>query len=612
MTGQLTQQVKAPAGNAIDMARSVAKLGVDATVAYERVDLGERLRGSLERLSRPDTVVCVVGEFKQGKSSLVNALVGEHICPVDDDLATSAITVLRYNETPSVRVRRNEQDQVVTEHIELAEIDQFASERGNRENQRRVELIEVGVPNRLLEAGVTLVDTPGAGGVVSGYATATLGFLQTADALLFVSDASAELSAPEIEFLRQAQQKCPVVLVVQSKIDLYPAWQRILAINRGHLTREGIDAHIVPVSSVIRNIALQHQNRDLNAESGFPLLLDALKTEVLDRAQVTAAQRALSDTRNAAQQMITTYSTELGVLENPESAQATLRALEDAKEKLNHLRGPGARWSVVLNDGFAVIASQVDYQFRSSMRTLLRAVEEEIEESDPASKWDEIGSQLRTDVAQAVDETFNRLTDDTTDLRDTIVALLQDEFAELDAVQNADLQIDVLAMWTEREIETESVSGKFFQGLNAMRGSYMGLLMVGMLGNLIGIAMVGPLLVGAGLLFGGRHIVEERKKQITKRRQQARTFVRQFIDDVQFEVGTRIREATRDLQRELRDYFTDRLNELMRTYAEAAQATQQSLQQDQATRERRITDLRSRVEKLNELQRRIDIAEAQL
>jgi GTPase SAR1 family protein/gas vesicle protein len=612
MTGQITQQPQTPASSAIDMARSVAKLGLDATTAYDRPDLGERMQGALARLSRPDTIVCVVGEFKQGKSSLVNALVGDQICPVDDDLATSAITVLRYNETPSVRVRRTEDNQVVTQEIEFHEIEQFASERGNRENQRRVEVIEVGVPNRLLEAGVTLVDTPGAGGIISGYAAATLGFLQTADALLFVSDASAELSAPEIDFLRQAQQKCPVVLVVQSKIDLYPAWQRILTINRGHLAREGIDAHIVPVSSVIRTIALQRQSRDLNTESGFPFLLDALKTEVLDRAQITAARRALADTRNAAQQMATSYSAELSVLENPESAQETLRTLEAAKEKLNHLRGPAARWSVVLNDGFAVIASQVDYQFRSSMRSLLRTVEEEIEETDPASKWDEIGTQLRTDVAQAVDETFNRLTDDTTELRDTIVALLQDEFAELNAVQNADLQIDVLAMWTEREIETESISGKFFQGLNALRGSYMGLLMVGMLGNVIGIAMVGPLLLGAGLLFGGRHIMEERKKQITKRRQQARTFVRQFIDDVQFEVGTRIREATRDLQRELRDYFTDRLNELMRTYAEAAQATQQSLQQDQATRDRRITDLRSRVEKLNELQRRVDVAEAQL
>ena len=48
------------------------------------------------RLRRPATVVCVVGEFKQGKSSLVNALLGQAVCPVDDDLATSAITLVRY------------------------------------------------------------------------------------------------------------------------------------------------------------------------------------------------------------------------------------------------------------------------------------------------------------------------------------------------------------------------------------------------------------------------------------------------------------------------------------------------------------------------------------
>jgi GTPase SAR1 family protein len=612
MTGQTAQQNNPVQANPVDMARDVARLGVDATVAYERTDLETRLRDAVARLSRPDTVVCVVGEFKQGKSSLVNALIGDQVCPVDDDMATSAITVLRYNESPGITVRRAQDEEIITESIDRHQLAEFASERGNQENQRRVELIEVGLPNRLLGAGVTLVDTPGAGGVVSGYAAATLAFLQTADALLFVSDASAELSAPEIEFLKQAQQKCPVVIVVQSKIDLYPAWKRITAINQGHLQRAGISAPIIPVSSVIRNISLERQSRDLNTESGFPLLLDTLKTEVLDRAQTVAARRALADTRNAALQMITTYKAEVGVLENPESAQQTLQTLEQTKEKLNHLRGPAARWSVVLNDGFAVINTQIDYQFRSSMRTLLRSVEEKVEESDPASNWEEIGNELRSDVSNAVEETFTRLTNDTAELRATIVALLQDEFAEIDAVSGPNAQIDVLSMWTEKEIETETVTGKLFQGLNAMRGSYMGLLMVGMLGNLVGIAMIGPLLIGAGILFGGRHIMEERKKQVTKRRQQARTFVRQFIDDVQFEVGTRIRETIRDLQRELRDHFTERLNELLRTYAEAASATQQTLQKDQATRERRLTDLRSRIDKLTELQRRIEIVEARL
>ena len=72
----------------------------------ERPDLAERVSAAAARLRRPSTVVCVVGEFKQGKSSLVNALLGQNVCPVDDDLATSAITLVRWAEEAGAVVRR--------------------------------------------------------------------------------------------------------------------------------------------------------------------------------------------------------------------------------------------------------------------------------------------------------------------------------------------------------------------------------------------------------------------------------------------------------------------------------------------------------------------------
>ena len=71
----------------------------------DRPDLVERVSAAAARLQRPATIVAVVGEFKQGKSSLVNGLLGQAVCPVDDDLATSAITVVRYGEQPGAVLR---------------------------------------------------------------------------------------------------------------------------------------------------------------------------------------------------------------------------------------------------------------------------------------------------------------------------------------------------------------------------------------------------------------------------------------------------------------------------------------------------------------------------
>ncbi len=76
--------------------------------------------------------------------------------------------------------------------------------RSATDRRKVVELVEVGLPNPFLERGITLVDTPGVGGLNAAHAAATLAFLPSADALIFVTDASAELSRPELDFLASA------------------------------------------------------------------------------------------------------------------------------------------------------------------------------------------------------------------------------------------------------------------------------------------------------------------------------------------------------------------------------------------------------------------------
>ncbi len=90
MVAPATEQLDAVVGDVRSIARNL-----------DRDDLADRLDDIRRRAARTDTVVCVVGEFKKGKSALINALLGSAVCPVDDDLATAAVTVVRYGETPS-------------------------------------------------------------------------------------------------------------------------------------------------------------------------------------------------------------------------------------------------------------------------------------------------------------------------------------------------------------------------------------------------------------------------------------------------------------------------------------------------------------------------------
>lgn len=595
-----------------ELVRDNVRLGLEASVAYQRPDLEERLRGAQERVTRTETVICVAGEFKQGKSSLINALIGEQVSPVDADLATSTLLSLRYGQPALVTVRRKLAGSVVTDEIDRTELLEYASERGNPDNERQVELVEVTVPNAFLEHGIVLVDTPGAGSLSGGYANATLAFLPMADGLIFVTDASAEFSAPEVEYLLQARERCPTVIVAVTKTDLYPEWRRIVALNRGHLARAGVDVPVLPVSSLLRTIALERKDRAMNQESGIPALLKSIKSEMLERAEDNAQRDGLRVVAAAAAQMSAGFQAEYDLLQSDADTSEALAGLESARERLNHLRGQGARWSTVLNDGFAVLTSDVDYQFRSTMRTLLRELEDELEKIDPATEWEALAARLQAAVTKATDDAFQRIDDGVLRLRDEIAELLADEVAELSRRALPGPVLDVSRLWPDRKPETSGPAGKVFKGLSAMRGSYMGLLMAGMLGSLLGIAVIGPVLIGAGLLFGGRQFIEERKRDVQRRRQQSRQFIRQFIDDVQFEIGAKIRDTTRDLQRELRDFFTERVTELSRTYSVTIQNVQQSLQQDQGTRATRVSELRTRIDKLNELLRRIESAEQRL
>src|SRR5688500_2705043 len=184
------------------------------TTALGRPDLARELGLVRARLLDPAFTVLVIGEFKQGKSSLVNALLGADVCPVDDDVATAVPTVLRWGETweGAVYLAPETIDQDLHELRTVVPVDQIAAyvtEAANPENIKQVRSVELGIPSPLLQGGLVLVDTPGVGGLAGLHAAITLNALPMADAVLFVSDASQEYSLPELEFLATARRLCP-------------------------------------------------------------------------------------------------------------------------------------------------------------------------------------------------------------------------------------------------------------------------------------------------------------------------------------------------------------------------------------------------------------------
>ncbi|MDZ7673976.1 MAG: dynamin family protein [Acidimicrobiales bacterium] len=545
-----------------------------------RDDLVERATAAGARLKRPGTIVCVVGEFKQGKSSLVNGLLGSPVCPVDDDLATSAITLVRHGEQPAAVVRRRDGDETVKEQIPVEELGAWVSEQGNPDNGKRVERVDITVPAAILRQGLMVVDTPGMGGLGAGHAAATLAFLPFADGLVFVSDASAELSAPEVEFLGRARELCPTVLFAQTKCDLYPAWERIVEINRGHLSSRNLDIPIAPVSSTLRAEAMARRDRTLNERSRFPELITRLGSEVIDPAKADAEQRSATDIRGIAALASSSLDDERRLLENPAELEAAIAEYQRASERLEHLRGPGARWSVVVGDGVADLSSQVTHTLRQGMREVSRLMDERVETLKTGQEWDEVSRDLQSLVAEEVAQAFVTVEEGRKAIRDEAASLLQDEHLALVAKGGRGVDpTDVSALWRDKPIDEPSTQRRLTTGLTGLRGAQGGVIMLGMMGNFLPAAAAtlvasNPVLLGAGALFGGVQLAEDRKRKVAARRQSARQQVRQFVDEVQFEVTNELNGLVREIQREMRDDLGARLGELQRTYTETAKRAQ--------------------------------------
>jgi ethanolamine utilization protein EutP (predicted NTPase) len=574
-----------------------------ATDAYGRPDLTDRLDHARDRLVAPDINALVVGEFKQGKSTLVNAVLNVPLCPVSDDVATVVPTYLRHGDRPAAEivagpVGGNGEAPIAESQrrpIGLDEIPAWASERGNPENNRSIRAVEVRVPRQLLASGLALVDTPGVGGLHSVYGAATMAALGTAEVVLFVSDASQELSGMEIEVLRSAAAACPTVVCVVTKTDLYPAWRRITELDRQRLADAGLgQVPVIAVSSLLRTEALARSSRQLNEESGYPELLRYLNESVIGRAQQVSVRAAISSVVFVLDQLEVTFSAERSVLADPARTQAVADELERARDRFEQLKALSARWQQTLGDGSQDLASEIDHDLRGRLRHANSAAEEAIDAHDPADIWDDFAAWFRHQVATHV----AAHTDELRRAAAALAARVAEHFAldEEAIVHDVDVgAVPTIGASLDFQLERTPRGSTM---LAAMRGSYGGVLMFGMVGQLAGLALVNPLTAVIGVGLGRRALKEERRRQLMVRRQQAKQAVRRYLDDVSFAVGKQSRDAIRRAQRELRDEFTSRAQQLQRSTKEALSAAESAARRTATERSKRLKDIDAELARL--------------
>src|SRR5258706_2247380 len=251
-------------------AAALVDAGKRACETHGRPDLAARLESAHAAGAATADYVVVVGDFKQGKSSLVNALVAASVCPVDDNVATAVPTYVRHGPHTQAEVVFRDRRQPMA----IEEAGAFAVEGGGQRTPREpIVAVDIRIPCDLLDDGLVLVDTPGVGGLGSAHGAANLAALSMADAVVFVTDAEEELSQVDLDFVRRARALCPTVLCVLTKTDFYPAWRAVKARDE-----ELLGLPVVAVSAPLRSLALDTADTALDEESGFAELAEVVRT----------------------------------------------------------------------------------------------------------------------------------------------------------------------------------------------------------------------------------------------------------------------------------------------------------------------------------------------
>jgi hypothetical protein len=208
-----------PIPNQASVARSADAQALDRLAAMAE-QLGEAsvsadVRQLVARINEGRFFVACVGQFKRGKSTLLDAFVGEPILPTGVVPVTTVPTVLRYGDRRTARVLIGARWHTIPPE----ELPQYVSEELNPENSRQVAGVEVFLPSPLLAGGMCLVDTPGIGSVFSGNTETTKDFIPQIDAAILVVGADPPISGEELALIEAVAVNVDEILIVLNKID---------------------------------------------------------------------------------------------------------------------------------------------------------------------------------------------------------------------------------------------------------------------------------------------------------------------------------------------------------------------------------------------------------
>lgn len=245
----------------------------------------EQLSKMMAAVSSDSVSALVCGEFKRGKSSFINAFLGEDLCPTDAGIATSVVSIIKYGKERKVIRLYGDINNLQSEEIPFDAIEKYAKGTSLEVDNTTMLLIEL--PSAKLESGLSLIDTPGVGGLDPRHLFLTLYVLPKADVTFFVVDAGEPLSSTELDFYKDKiipySRSCKIILN-KSDLKTKEELEQIIVDIKNKISRYcGIDKQsvdVIPVSSAHWNMYNKSKSEKMKISSNCEAVNSTIENSV--------------------------------------------------------------------------------------------------------------------------------------------------------------------------------------------------------------------------------------------------------------------------------------------------------------------------------------------
>lgn len=370
----------------------------------------ENINNAIDKIDN-STSILFCGEFKRGKSSLINAIIGDEICPTDIGIATAVVTRIMYGQTKKVvRYYGNlleGENALKKEEIAWGDIQKYTVG----------DVIEIGstvqmdlyYPSEFLKEGLVVIDTPGIGGLDPRHANLTAMALPYADIAVFITDASEPVTESELKFYEKkvaSRVKSTIVLINKSDILSQDVLQTHIETTRNTFLSVG-NPTIVAVSAMNWLLYNQLEDEEFKVSSNRDAVIAAINSQIkmFRKGQLMQFRDILLSEIN---DMLETVKVEKMQLEaNHNTQNNAIQNYKDQQQKLAQFRNEIANPT-------SSIRLQVNSLFENARNEVLNQISHE-------------GTLLTT-------STFDRLIDSENGLNNDgkwLVAQINDELQEL-------------------------------------------------------------------------------------------------------------------------------------------------------------------------------------